>query len=99
VFAGCAKGIVIDYDKDGKAKRDRQAEKQRLTDFISQQRETNEFLDVNCVACRHTCMRLRLPRQKPFSSLPRRKTDHSIVVDVVKFAIKVARFSLGVTSY
>lgn len=85
------KKLLIDYDKDPRAKRNKQFEKQY------QQQVTLEDKNVTrifCGACATFCVSLKIPPPKEFSTLPRRKTDGNVVVNSKKY-LKIKRLTKG----
>lgn len=77
-------GLVIDYDKDTRSKRNAQFEL-RLQEELKKQLDNLDWLA--CKGCKTNAMHLKFPDKKTFADLPRRKTDGSIVIKTNKYAM------------
>lgn len=77
------KKLMIDYDKDPRAKRNQQYEKQRSKQITKI--DKRDGTRVYCGACTALCVSLRITAPKTFASLPRRKIDGNVVVKTAKY--------------
>jgi len=81
-------GVLIDYDKDMREKRNREFEKSRLRAITKEDRK--HLVTLFCRTCENELLQLRIPPPKTYATLPRRKTDGSITIDTEKYVVKVA---------
>jgi hypothetical protein len=86
------RGIMIDYDKDVRSKRDGLYERQRLKEYATSGEDLHLLVTITCVACQHICMKLRMIPPMTFETLPKRRTDKSLVIDCPKYAFHVFIF-------
>jgi hypothetical protein len=84
-----ARGIMIDYDKDVRSKRDSLYERQRLHEYTSTNEDAHLISTIICSTCHHICLKLRIMPPMTVDTLPKRRTDKSLVIDCPKYAINV----------
>ena len=88
--AGLTGGILIDFDKDARSKRNKQFERQMHMHPGSQwgagsNDSGTRIAHLHCQACGHTCFKLALEKPMTFAALPKRKVDGAVVVDTEKY--------------
>ena len=72
-----SKGLAIDFDKDPTSKRNREYEKQRMKqEYAELEKGLTAYF---CQICGTKC--LNIAQYKKLTSLPKRSTDKSLVVD------------------
>jgi hypothetical protein len=80
--------LKIDYDKDDREKRDQQFQNQ-VTRVVNSE-ENAEVVELQCDACGHFSLRLRIPAPKTLASLPTRPLDRSVILETAKYLTEMS---------